>query len=128
MLFNVYYQSQENGEYLRQMVDDSGVGQLQNCRNLAGLPLDSDADVVLLEYQDDNPTLDRWISQTTGRSRHPEIFLWVKELTPQIIWKALKLGAREFFSSAVQPQDLQDAIRRAWLRRIAQSGAVKTYH
>jgi hypothetical protein len=116
MLFSVYYSSRENGEYLRRVVDTSGAGQVEYFQELAGLNGEKGIDVVLLEYQDNNPQLDRWIAQTTGRSDCPEIFLFVQEAPPQFIWKALKLGARELFINAIPSEDFQDALRRVELR------------
>jgi hypothetical protein len=116
MLFSVYYSSREKGESLRRVVDASGVGQVGHFQELAALNGEKGIDVVLLEYQDNNPQLDKWIAQTAGKSDCPEIFLFVQEAPPQFIWKALKLGAREFFSRAIPSEDFQDALRRVELR------------
>jgi len=85
MLFNVYYHSQEIGESLSRVVNSSGIGQLQQFKNLTGLNGENGVDAVLLEYQDNNPHLDRWIAQTTGRTDCPEIFLFVQETSPDLI-------------------------------------------
>lgn len=128
MLFSVYYSSQEKGEYLRRVVDASGAGQVQHFQNLAGLNGEKGIDVVLLEYQNNNPQLDSWIAQTTGRADCPEIFLFVQEASAQFIWKALKLGAREFFSRTIPPEDFQNAIQRVGLRRTSQESQGKIFH
>lgn len=128
MLFSVYYNSQEKGEYLRRVVDSSGAGQVLHCQDLAGLNGDKGIDVVLVEYQDNNPQLDSWIAQTSGRSDCPEIFLFVSEVSAQFIWKALKLGAREFFGRTITPEDFQDAIKRVGLRSGSLRGREQTFH
>jgi len=132
MLFNVYYHSQEIGEYLRRVVNSSGIGQLQQFKNLTGLNGENGVDAVLLEYQDNNPHLDRWIAQTTGWTGCPEIFLFVQEISPDLIWKALKLGAREFFSGTIRPEDFQDAVTRMVLRSTTGGGpgkqTIDAYH
>ena len=58
--FSIYYHSPENGDRLRQAVASSGVGQLLETEDLAQLPGAgrNGTDVVLLEYQENNPS---WI-------------------------------------------------------------------
>jgi hypothetical protein len=128
MLFSVYYSSREKGEYLRRVVDAAGGGQVEQFQDLAGLNGEKGIDVVLLEYQDNNLQLDRWIAQTTGKSDCPEIFLFVQEAPPQFIWKALKLGAREFFSRTIPLEDFQDALRRVELRSGSLRGRGQACH
>jgi hypothetical protein len=128
MLFSVYYHSQENGDYLRRVVDASGIGQVRHFQDFAGLNGEKGIDVVLLEYQDNNPHLDAWIAQTAGRSDCPEIFLFVHEVSAQFIWKALKLGARELFNRTIPPEDFQDAVRRVGLRNIIRRSSKKLFH
>jgi hypothetical protein len=77
--------------------------------------------MVLLEYQDNNPALDSWIAQATAQPDCPEIFLFVEEVSPPFIWKALKLGAREIFPGAMQPEALQDAVLRLGMRKAARA-------
>jgi AmiR/NasT family two-component response regulator len=73
---------------------------------------DQAADVVFLEYQDNNPALDCWIAQNTAQPNRPKIFLFVAAVSPAFVWKALKLGAREIFPSGIQPEEFQDALLR----------------
>jgi hypothetical protein len=116
MQFSVYYHSQEKGEYLRQVVDSSGSGIVKHFQDLSGLTGMPETDVILLEYQDNNPQLDNWIVQTASKPECPEIFLFVKEAPPQVIWKALKLGARELFSRTIPSEDFRAALVRVELR------------
>lgn len=117
MKFSVYYFSQEHGEYLRQVVASAGIGQGKQFQDLSDLGCETEADVVLVEYEDNNPQLDTWIAQTTRTPESPEIFLFVREVSPRIIWKALKLGARELFNGTIPAADFQAALRRVELRQ-----------
>lgn len=117
MQFSVYYHSQEQGEYLRQVVAAAGSGRVKHYQELSGLKGENETDVVLVEYQDNNPRLDTWIAQTTRTPGSPEIFLFVEEVSPRVIWKALKLGARELFSRSIPAEDFQAALRRVELRQ-----------
>jgi len=116
MQFSVYYRSPENGEYLRQVVAAAGTGQLAHFQELSGLSGESGADVVLVEYQDNNPHLDHLLAQIMEKPLCPEVFLFVEEVSPCIIWKALKLGARELFSRTIPPEDFQAALLRVEMR------------
>lgn len=115
MQFSIYYHSQEHGEYLRHVIMASGVGQVRHFQDLSGLGSENEADVVLVEYLD-NPHLDHLIAQIMRKPQNPEIFLFVEEISPRIIWKALKLGARELFSRTIPLDDLQAAVTRGRLR------------
>jgi hypothetical protein len=116
MEFNAYYHSLENGEYLRQVVAACGLGQVKHFQELPDLEGENGADVVIVEYQDNNPQLDQWIAQAAGQPGCSEIFLLVEEASPALIWKSLKLGARELFSRAIPPEDFRDALMRVQLR------------
>jgi AmiR/NasT family two-component response regulator len=116
MQFSVYYHSQAQGEYLRQVVVASGIGQVRHFQDLSGLGGENETDVVLVEYQDNNPHLDNLIAQVTKQPKCPDIFLFVEEVSPRVIWKALKLGARELFSRTVSSEDFQAALTRVELR------------
>ncbi|MHB9074144.1 MAG: hypothetical protein ACYC6G_11535 [Desulfobaccales bacterium] len=125
MQFSVYYHSQAQGEYLRQVVVASGIGQVRHFQDLSGLGGENETDVVLVEYQDNNPYLDNLIAQITKQPKCPDIFLFVEEVSPRVIWKALKLGARELFSRTIPAEDFQAALIRAELRhaRLEQPGS-----
>jgi hypothetical protein len=116
MRFSVYYHSPESGEYLRRVVYASGMGQLEQFHDLSDLASETGADVVLVEYQEDNPHLDRWIARTTSSLHSPEVFLFFKEASVQTIWKGLSLGARQCFAADIQPEDFQAAVYRAGTR------------
>jgi len=115
MQFSVYYHSQAQGEYLRKMVAASGSGQVRHFRDLLSLGIENETDVVLVEYQDNNPHLDNLIAQITKLPKCPDIFLFVEEISPRIIWKALKLGARELFSRTIPAEDFHAALTRVEL-------------
>jgi hypothetical protein len=117
ILISIYYHSPENGHYLHHVVASSGIGRVKDFQHLEGLNGDHTADVVLLEYQDNNPALDSRIAQTAAQPESPDIFLFVEEVSPPFIWKALKLGAREIFPGAMQPEALQDAVLRLGRRK-----------
>ena len=55
--FKIFYHSKQNGDHLRQVVDSCGSGQLVETNDLSQLPVTSrnGTDVVLLEYQENNP-------------------------------------------------------------------------
>jgi hypothetical protein len=116
MQFSVYYHSQAQGEYLRQVVRAAGIGQVRHFQDLSGLGGENETDVILVEYQDNNPHLDNLIAQITKKPGCPDIFLFVEEVSPRVIWKALKLGARELFSRAIPSEDFQAALTRVELR------------
>jgi hypothetical protein len=54
--FSIYSNSAENQEYLRQIIEASGTGQLVETRNLTHLPTQAvnGTDVIFVEYQEDN--------------------------------------------------------------------------
>jgi AmiR/NasT family two-component response regulator len=116
--FSVYYHTLETSEYLCQVVMTAArLCQVKHLEEGLAWGDVSGADVVLVECQDNNPPLDAWLAQTTKTPGSPEIFLFVEEVSPGIIWKALKLGARELFSDAIPAADFQEAIKRVELRR-----------
>jgi hypothetical protein len=95
--FSIYYESLENKEYLRQIIEASGAGELVEAKDLAHLPTKApnDTDLVLLEYQENHPALDHWIETITANPSSPPIFLYFKEISTNKLWKALRLGAKE---------------------------------
>ena len=118
MQFNIYYHTPETGEYLcRVAMAAARIGQVGDLRELPPPGEASGADVVLVEYQVNNPDLDRWIAQTAGTPRSPEIFLFVAEASAHVIWQAIKLGAREIFCQTIPPGDFQEALARLELRQ-----------
>jgi AmiR/NasT family two-component response regulator len=91
---------------------------VRHFQDLSGLAEEHEADVILLEYQDNNPQLDKWIAQTTGQPVGPEIFLFVEEVSSAIVWKALKLGVRELLSYNIPSEDFLAALVRVELARL----------
>jgi pilus assembly protein CpaE len=112
--FLVYYHSPEQGDYLQQIVNASGSGTLLAAGDLKHLPLrnDNGADVILLEHQENNQELDRWIEQTAADPQSPAVFLYFPEISTQCLWKALRLGARECFTYPIREEEFQQAVSR----------------
>ena len=116
--FSVYYNSLENKEYLRQIIEASGTGKLVESNDLAHLPAQAEngIDVVFLEYQESNPELDHWIEKNAVNPRSPAIFLYFKEISTNNLWKAIRLGAKECFTFPIQEEDFQQAVKRIMAR------------
>jgi len=118
MQFDIYHHSSETGEYLcRAVMAAARIGQVADVRELAALEHACGADVILVEYQGNNPDLDNWIIQTAAQPEGPEIFLFVEEESPLVVWKAVKLGAREIFFRTLPVEDLQEALVRLECRQ-----------
>ncbi|MHB9074358.1 MAG: AAA family ATPase [Desulfobaccales bacterium] len=112
--FSIFFHDPENQEYLRQIIDASGNGQLVDSQDLTHLPIQAvnGADVVFLEYQENNPQLDQWIETTAADPHSPAIFLYFKEISTTNLWKALRLGAKECFTFPIKEEDFQNAVQR----------------
>jgi pilus assembly protein CpaE len=112
--FTIYYNSLENKEYLRKIIEASDTGKLVESQNLAHLPSEAapGIDVVFLEYQENNPELDQWIEKIAVNPRSPAIFLYFREISTNNLWKALRLGAKECFTFPIQEEDFQQAVKR----------------
>jgi pilus assembly protein CpaE len=112
--FSIYCNSLENKEYLRKIIEASDTGKLVESNDLAHLPsvASPGIDVVLLEYQEDNPELDHWIERIAVNPGNPAIFLYFREISTNNLWKALRLGAKECFSFPIQEEDFQKAVNR----------------
>jgi pilus assembly protein CpaE len=125
--FSIYYNSRENQEYLRQVIEASGMGKLVESHDLAHLPPQSvnGNDVVFLEYQENNPELDHWIEGIAANPKSPAIFLYFKEISTNNLWKAIRLGAKECFTFPIQAEDFQEAVKRTWARIEVRKGMAK---
>jgi pilus assembly protein CpaE len=112
--FSIYFHDPANQEYLHQIIDASGNGQLVDSQDLNHLPIQAvnSADVVFLEYQENNPQLDQWIETTAADPHSPAIFLYFKEISTTNLWKALRLGAKECFTFPIKEEDFQNAVQR----------------
>jgi len=112
--FGIYYNSPENKEYLRQIIESSDAGTLVESNDLAHLPSEAapGIDVVFLEYQENNPELDHWIERIVVNPHSPAVFLYFREISTNNLWKALRLGAKECFSYPIQEEDFQQAVKR----------------
>jgi pilus assembly protein CpaE len=124
--FSIYFHDPANQEYLRQVIDASGDGQLVDSQDLAQLPRQAvnGTDVVFLEYQENNPQLDQWIENAAADSQGPAIFLYFKEISTSNLWKALRLGAKECFTFPIKEEDFKNALQRIATRteaRMAQA-------
>ncbi|MEJ2431578.1 MAG: hypothetical protein P8075_22090 [Deltaproteobacteria bacterium] len=112
--FSIYYHDPQNQEYLRKVIEASGNGELVYSQDLAHLPPQAlnGTDVVFLEYQENNPKLDHWIETTAADPHNPAIFLYLKEISTNNLWKALRLGAKECFAFPIKEEDFQKAVQR----------------
>jgi pilus assembly protein CpaE len=124
--FNIYYHNQENQKYLRQVIDASEIGELVDSQDLAHLPPQgmNGTDVFFLEYLENDPQLDQWIETTAADPHSPAIFLYLKEISTNNLWKALRLGAKECFSFPIKEEDFHNAVQRIAARseiRLAQA-------
>ena len=123
MQFDIYYHAPATGEYLcRVVMAAARIGQVGDLRELPARGDESDADGVLVEYQGNNPDLDNWIVKTAGTPQSPEIFLFVAEASALVVWKAIKLGAREIFCQTIPPGDFRAALARVELRQTGRGG------
>ncbi len=66
MKFSLYYFSQDHGEYLRELVAAVGIGQVKQFQDLSGLGCETETDVVLVEYEDNNLQLDTGLPNLRG--------------------------------------------------------------
>ena len=125
--FSIYYNSLENQEYLRKIIETSGVGKLVESHDLAQLPSQSvnGVDVVFVEYQENNPELDHWIERILVNPKSPAIFLYFKEISTNNLWKAIRLGAKECFTFPIQAEDFQEAVKRITARSEVRKGVAK---
>jgi len=126
ILFSIYFHDPANQQYLRQVIDASGDGQIVDSQDLAHLPVQAmnGTDVVFVEYQENNPQLDQWIETTAANPHNPAIFLYFKEISTSNLWKALRLGAKECFTFPINEEDFQNAVQRITARaevRLAQA-------
>jgi pilus assembly protein CpaE len=122
--FSIYYDSLQNKEYLREIIEASGAGKLVESNDLAHLPAQAvnGVDVLFLEYQENNPELDQWIERIAANPRNPVIFLYFKEISTKNLWKAIRLGAKECFTYPIQAEDFQQALNRILARTEVRKG------
>jgi pilus assembly protein CpaE len=114
----LYYHSPDRAGYLQQVIDSAGHDSLVDSQSLEPLPppVNTGADVVLLEYRENNPDLDRWIEQTTSNPQSPPVFLYFQEISTAGLWKALRLGVKECFAYPLKGEEFQAAVQRAVAR------------
>jgi len=112
--FSIYHHTPEEEEYLNKVIKSVPGAAVVSSENLAHLPArpNSGVDVVLLEYQEDNPLLDRWIQKATSDPQNPPIFLLLREISTDYLWKALRLGVKECFPCPLSLDHLQEALDR----------------
>ena len=125
--FQVYYHSPEHGDYLKQVVSSSGSGLLVDAGDFKDLPSRSEngAQVILLEYQENNPELDRWIEETTADPNSPAIFLYFPQISTTSLLKALRLGPRECFTYPIKEEEFQQAVTRILSRAADKPGPTR---
>ncbi|MEW6387674.1 MAG: AAA family ATPase [Thermodesulfobacteriota bacterium] len=112
--FCLYYQTRENCQYLKNIIDSSRQGKLVESKSLDHLPahVNSGANVIFLEYQEDNQELDQWIKKIAADPHNPVIFLFFQEISTDRLWKALRLGAKECFTFPIRGEEFQEALDR----------------
>jgi pilus assembly protein CpaE len=112
--FSLYYRTQENCEYLKKIINSSRQGGLVEAKPLEELPgrVNSGANAIFLEYQNDDSELDQWIKKTAADHRNPPIFLYFQEITTDQLWKALRLGVKECFVFPIRSEEFQEALDR----------------
>jgi len=110
----IYYSSRKNGEYLRQVINTSGIGLVAETDNLKHLPAQRvrGVDVVILEYHENDPKLDQWIQETTANPQEPPIYLYFHKFSMEKLWKALHLGVKGCLLFPVQKEQLQEVVDR----------------
>ena len=116
----IYYSSRKNGEYLRQVINSSGIGIVGETDNLKHVTAQGvkGVDVVILEYNEKNPKLDQWIKEATANPQGPAIYLYFHKFSMVKLWKAMHLGVKECLIFPVNKEQLQAALNRAedWTR------------
>jgi pilus assembly protein CpaE len=120
VVFQIFYRSPEQGDYLKQVVQSSGAGKLASAHDLQHLPPPGEdgADVILLEYQENNPELDRWLENTVANPKSPAVFLFSPQITTDLLWKALRLGAKECFTYPIDQEEFRGAVNRVLSRAL----------
>jgi len=110
----LYYHSPDSAAYLQQVIGTAAQDSRVEKVSLERLPPQVDgADVILFEYQDNHPELDRWIEHVTTNPQGPPVFLYCREITTASLWKALRLGVKECFTYPLQGEEFQAAVQRA---------------
>lgn len=125
--FLVYYHSPEHGDYLKQVVSSSGSGLLVDAGDFKDLPArgENGAQVIFLEYQENNPELDRWIEETATDPNSPAIFLYFPQISTTSLLKALRLGPRECFTYPIKEEEFQQAVTRVLSRAAGKPGPTR---
>ena len=110
----LYYQTPETCEYLKDIIHSSTQAAVVEDRALEQLPerVNSGANVIFLEYQQDNPELDQWIKKTAADHRNPPIYLYLHEISTEKLWKALRFGVKECFTHPIRCEEFQEALAR----------------
>ncbi|MFZ2089669.1 MAG: AAA family ATPase [Desulfobaccales bacterium] len=112
--FCLYYQNPETCEYLKDIIHSSQQTVVVEDRGLDQLPnrVNSGANVIFLEYLQDNPELDQWIKKTAADHRNPPIYLYLHEISTEKLWKALRFGVKECFTHPIRSEEFQEALDR----------------
>ena len=113
--FNLYYFSQETGEYLQEVVNAAPQGVVASAALLSNaLPelAPDEADVFFIEYDDRTSKLDLWIEDIQHQNGQAAVFLYLREASTDNLLKALRLGVQECFVSQVSEADFQKALQR----------------
>jgi pilus assembly protein CpaE len=113
--FNLYYFSENTGDYLQEVVNAIPQGMVANASLLSeSLPdqVNNEADVYFVEYDPQVQQLDHWIENIQQQTEHAAIFLYLREASTDTLLKALRLGVQECFVIHIIEEDFQKALQR----------------
>jgi pilus assembly protein CpaE len=113
--FNLYYFSEDAGNYLHEVVNTTPQSRVTHAALLSkSLPdqAHNEADVYFVEYNDQIPELDHWIEKLQHQTDHAAIFLYLREASTACLLKALRLGVQECFVAHISAEDFQKALQR----------------
>lgn len=112
--FCLYCHTPATRQYLEDVIHSSQETSVVDTRGLDHLPelVNSGANVIFLEYLENQPALDQWIKKTAADSRNPPIYLYLQEISTEHLWKALRFGVKECFTHPIRPEEFQEALDR----------------
>jgi pilus assembly protein CpaE len=114
--FNLYFFSQNTGDYLEEVVETSNQGSVTQTYLVptTSLPdtLGNEADVCFIEFDEAVAGIETWIEKLQHHVSHPAIYLYLKKADTDVLLRALRLGAQECFVRQITPEDFQKAIQR----------------
>ncbi len=132
--FNLLYFTEGTGQYLEEVIRGFPQGMVSQVRqlpsSLAGdrnpLPVETPADIWLMEYREDVAGLDQRIEEVQQQADQPAIFLYLQQADTQTLLKALRLGVQECFIGQIKEEEFQQAIQRLQKARKGLKNGEKT--